>query len=109
MQSIQDNYIQSRGRYAQALPIISETPADGNTKPPDHTDRAPTDQQESWEDLASSPPSEVMNRIHIDVYDGPSGHGYVSVLRHAVGGVTYRKDINYGPDSYRDTDWREVG
>lgn len=108
VQVIQDSYIQSNDGYAQALPIVSETPADGNTKAPDQTTSKPTDQAESWEDLATDLPSEVMNRIQIDVYDGPNGKGYVAVLRYIVSGTLYRKDINYGPESYRDEDWQEV-
>lgn len=44
----------------------------------------------------------------IDVYEGPSGKGYVVNFETIRAGKKIRKSVNYGPEDHRETDWTEV-
>lgn len=44
----------------------------------------------------------------VDVYEGPSGVGYVINYEVQRGSTTWRKAINFGPEKHREQDWEEV-
>lgn len=44
----------------------------------------------------------------IDVYEGPSGKGYVVNFETLRAGKKIRKSVNYGPEEYRESDWTKV-
>ena len=44
----------------------------------------------------------------IDVYEGPSGKGYVVNFETIRAGKKIRKSVNYGPEDHREADWTEV-
>lgn len=47
--------------------------------------------------------------VTVDFYDGPSGRGYVVNGYVLLNGVSYRRSINVGPETYRTTDgWIEI-
>lgn len=110
----QDSYLAANGHYAQALPAASRRPVDGEEVAPDRLDASPTDQAESWRDLADryglTIPSTFMSLLRIDVYKGPGGKGYVVHAEHATAdGRIFRKSVNVGPETWRDHPWHEVG
>lgn len=92
-------YLAAHGRYAQALPLTTQTPADGAEVPVDNAEAAPTDQPQSWLDLAPDLPETVMSRVWIDTYEGPQGAGYVVCAELIIEGVTYLRRIDPGPES----------
>jgi len=66
--------------------------------------RKPTDVAENWDDaLIAAPPAGY--DCWVDVYDGPSGKGYVVWYETTRGADTIRKALNYGPETYREQDW----
>jgi hypothetical protein len=88
------------------LPSTHENPVDIDTNPngikPDLRRRIGID---SWFSSAFVLPAGMMVSIRIDVYEGPSGVGYVivsEVIHH--GGIWTRK-INIGAEKWRDQDW----
>lgn len=42
----------------------------------------------------------------VDVYDGPSGVGYVVNYERVFRGETYRRRVNFGPETYHDEPWQ---
>lgn len=96
------------GRYGQVLSLYTTVPVDGVAALPDKLDVAPTDGVTGdlfWQatDLQAFPAN-----IRVDVYDGPSGLGYVIVLEAKFNGELWQRSINFGPERYRDTDWLRV-
>ena len=55
-----------------------------------------------WEDAP------VGYETWVDVYDGPQGIGYVVNYEVQRSTKTYRKAINFGPETHREQDWEEV-
>lgn len=46
--------------------------------------------------------------IAVHVYNGPSGKGFVGLIWVKYEGTTYTMARNYGPETWRTFDWREV-
>jgi hypothetical protein len=43
--------------------------------------------------------------LTVEIYNGPSGHGYVIHADVISSGVRYRKSTNVGPEIWRTHDW----
>jgi len=56
---------------------------------------------------APGPP--LLVTLRVDEYAGPSGAGYVIIFEYKLGANLYRKEINYGPETWRDRDWYLTG
>lgn len=112
LQAYEINYLDAKGHgYLQALWSHSAPPADGALVAPDLLISKPTDQAESFFDLWSAviiTDGKVPVRLRIDVYDGPSGKGYVIVVESIIAGSTYTRSINTGGEAWREQDWIEV-
>lgn len=106
---VQNNYYNEKGKYAQGLFTHSSPPTDENSEAPDQLDLKPTDQDETWEDLAEGLiPAAMNSRMRIDTYLSSKGHGYVIVLEKIINGDTYRKSHNVGPETQKSHDWQMV-
>jgi hypothetical protein len=90
-----------------ATPVIP--PDDGATVPADYSLK-PTDQAESWADVfkgSDALPANVVCQMQIDVYDGPVGKGWTLTARATKGIDWLWKRWNFGPETWRETDWQE--
>ena len=106
---VQDNYYEKNGRYAQGLFTHSSPPTDENLESPDRLDQKPTDQNETWADLAANLiPATMRSRMRIDTYRSNKGHGYVVVLEKIINGKTYLKSHNVGPESQKSHGWQII-
>lgn len=112
LKTAQDTYHAGNGRYAQGLWTNKAPPADGIEATPDNLNSKPTDQRESWDDLARAYgltfPSKTMASISVDAYDGERGTGWVVNVRASVNGAIYECAVNFGAEEWRTHDWREV-
>jgi len=111
LKTFQDTYYKDHGKYFQGVNSKNITPdINCGAVPPDLTGK-PTDQIETLESLWDyvALPDVLEYTIRVDVYEGPSGAGYVLVVTALVDGVTWERDINVGPETYRDQPWFEVG
>jgi len=109
IETIQNDYFQEHGRYAQALFTHSTAPADESEAAPDQLEQSPTDQDETWNDLASGVmPATMLSRMKVDTYDGPSGKGYIVVLEKIINDDTYVRRINVGPESHHSQNWEKI-
>jgi hypothetical protein len=70
---------------------------------------SPTDSSSTWlavfPAVASDPPPVT---IAIDIYDGPSGKGYVIRSQYCLDGQCYLKIENHGPETWRSHDWQLI-
>lgn len=112
LQAYEIDYLDTKGRgYMQALWSHSTPPADGALVAPDLPTSKPTDQAESFADLWSAVvigQGKLPVRLRIDVYDGPSGRGYVITVEVIMAGRTYTRSINVGSERWRDVGWTEL-
>lgn len=112
VQGYELNYLDTKGRgYMQALWSHSAPPADGALVAPDLLDSQPTDQAETFDDLWNAvvvADGKIPMRLRIDVYDGPSGRGYVVTVECVVAARTYTRAVNVGNEKWRDVNWTEV-
>lgn len=101
----QMSYYGSNGQYFQALESHSAPPE--LLEAPDGLLSHPTDQMTPlsvlW--LSAGLPAELGWSFRVDTYNGPSGPGYVVVLKTVIEGDTYQREINYGPETYRTQAW----
>jgi hypothetical protein len=110
--SVQATYAASHsGRFWQGIITPTTPPDDGALVNPD-LGKKPTDQPEDWDDVFTGPnalpTTNWPNSLRIDVYNGPSGQGYVVVGVYTKGGETWGRSINIGPETYRDLPWIAV-
>lgn len=98
------------GKYYQALDSYTTPPADGKLETPDKLQSGPTDQPEKADLLwaMAELPSKLAYSVRIDVYDGPEGRGYVVTLSAEVSGRRWERQLNTGPERWRDQPWFEV-
>lgn len=102
-------YFEMTGRYCQMLPShLSYIPTGGEHAYPDGWYNHPTDQQWSWDDLNAIQYEPIPFAIHIDVYSGPEGPGFVACFTMGIGGAPYRMCRNYGPESLHNQSWSVV-
>lgn len=106
IQQVQASYFQQHGRYAQALELADEMPADGGVVPVTRAEEHPTDQAETPADLLNPLPSTLRTQFRLDVYCAPDGWGYAGVFSLIFEGTTYQRQIGEGVA--RSHDWMEV-
>lgn len=97
----------ARGRYWQGLSSHAAPPADGAASAPDRA-RAAQGETENWSDAGLPLPPLMECAARIDVYDGPSGRGYVIAGELLLAGVRYLRRIHTGPEAWREHDWVPV-
>jgi hypothetical protein len=106
LEQYQAQYYYRNGQYYQAL--VSHSTAPNVPTPPDGLSNAPTDQLENlayfW-DVFATLPEELSWSFSIDTYSGPDGDGYVLNVETVINGETWKRAVNYGPDSWRAADW----
>jgi hypothetical protein len=121
IEAVQTQYLKDTGVYWQGLATHSELakPAyseSDKTQPITDKEFAadclqckPTDRlsEPSWNDLFPNVVDKLPAELSIDVYEGPSGQGYVINLSYCVEQVCYRKSAQVGPEVWRLTDWTE--
>lgn len=105
--SWQDANAQSLGRYVQMLTAFSAPPIDGIALVPDLVNAKPTNEQLKAADVwaAVKWPTALPASVSVDVYDGPSGKGYVVQVLTKFNGVLWAKAVNSGPERWRDSNW----
>jgi len=109
----QNAYFAAHGRYWQGIATPALIPDDGASRSPDLSTK-PHDQAETWADSftgADALPASWPVRMSVDVYNGPSGHGWSVTVLVSKAGTTYMRTWNVGPEIYRETGWvtRAVG
>ena len=109
----QNAYFATHGRYWQGLLSHISAPAhtdshDGEAAP-DRMASKPTDQAESWSDvLPGWATVRFPGRLQVDVYDGPSGKGWVYIADVMHNGTRFRRIVNVGPETFRTQGWYQV-
>jgi hypothetical protein len=105
LEDYQDSYYVTNDQYFQSL-VSHNTPPSGVTAP-DNLDSHPEDQDETLADLweYASLPDEIAWSFRIDIYSGTGGDGYVLIVETMIDGDTWHREINFGPESYRNMDW----
>jgi hypothetical protein len=100
----------STGRYFQILQDNNNLPADGALNLPNRWTDQPTDQLLSLSNirLLSGPTINLPFAFAIDAYDGPSGKGYVLRFMVVIQNNTYERDINHGPETWREKAWSKI-
>ena len=108
IEEIQENYLKNNGVYAQGLFTHSSVPEEDEMVSPDSLDSSPTDQDETWDDLATGViPASMYTRMKIDTYVSQEGPGYVIVMEKILDETTYNKSHKVGPESSRAHPWQE--
>jgi hypothetical protein len=109
----QENYRANKGRYWQGLRTHLVPPAHANntdgSRVGDNLNANPTDQFESW--LAVFPEwlTELLPAcVRVDVYDGPSGQGWVLIVEATHNGNLWRRRVNVGPETSHALPWTQV-
>lgn len=114
IQARQAAYLAAHGRYWQGLKLLITTPADGVDATPDNVASHPPVSSggvpENWTSfLGASLPASLAATIWIDVYDGPNGKGYVATVEGTLGGNTWRRAVQIGPETRFAYPWVQVG
>lgn len=105
--AVQTQYLNSRGSYWQGLKTHATNPRDGEKLPHAAPINTPTNEADNWN--ANVLPATSPISFTVNVYDGPHGKGYEVVGELELRGVTVRRVINVGPETWRDTaEWFEV-
>lgn len=109
----QENYRTNRGHYWQGLRTHIGCPAHSNStdgdKVGDNLESQPTDAFSNWTNVFPEWVSELLPCcLWVDVYDGPSGKGWVANIEVIYNGKTYHRAVNVGPESSRSQGWHEV-
>ncbi len=102
---VQDCYFSIYNRYVQILPTHKEIPKDGEEPPLDNLDVNPDYQSESARSLYSGWPEVMMCSMESNAYLCEEGHGYEIVLRVRIEDKIWVRVINYGPETFRNTEW----
>lgn len=97
------------GRYFQGLRTHSNFPIDAIEVTADLLNAHPTDQPETWLDAFPTIPTEWPCAFLMDVYNGPSGWGYVGGVYVYVSQLDriYTRSQNVGPESWRTVGWHQ--
>ncbi|MFN3652599.1 MAG: hypothetical protein ACK47B_23730 [Armatimonadota bacterium] len=102
--SRQEAYRASHGHYVQGLSTHADLPADGAEAAPDQGGSRPTDQSETWLDVAQLP-SSMLSAMEIDAYLSAEGPGFVVRLSVRLNGAVWVLERGHGPEATRDRDW----
>jgi hypothetical protein len=105
LEQYEADYFTANGGYFQALASHSSPPEED--MPPDGIYNHPTDQALALAELwtYAGLPNSVNWSFRVDVYNAPSGPGYVLVIGCKHGNDNWERSINHGPEDYRTTDW----
>lgn len=104
----QETYFAAHGRYWQGLRAFTIPPVQAEDATPDCLSSHPADQAETWLDVFPDLPAQWPASVRCDVYDGPSGMGYVVTVRGTLNGVTWERSRNVGPLTERTAAWHQV-
>ena len=104
--ALQATELGTTGRYWQALRTHSTVPTDGATALPSVGTATPSDIVVPWP--AGIRATALAAALEIHAYAGPLGRGYVVLLGLDESGQRQRRDQNYGPETWRTTNWRTV-
>lgn len=107
IQNRQENYLAAHGRYFQGLRTHVVIPLEGAEAAPDAIADKPTDQAEGWADQFTLPAA-FPCQLRINTYDGPLGKGYVGIVRVRIGGETWERRQNNGPEVWRTVPWTQL-
>jgi hypothetical protein len=66
----------------------------------------PTDQSDTWNDLAITLPALTSAAYTVHAYQTRAGHGYVVHADVIISGVWHRKSLNVGPATWLTQTWR---
>lgn len=98
----EETYRSITGRFVQMMPShVAAIPGDGQQLLPDGWYARPSDQQYSWDDLNAIRYEELPFAIHVDVYQGMEGPGFVTCFQVSE----LQRCINYGPEALRNQPW----
>ena len=100
----QTQYVKENGTYWQGLRTQPSPPS----KQEISNLGSKADNGKSWDDMEIQVPSLSRFSYRIDVYDGPSGKGYVLIIQTEEDGKMYQKSINVGSETYRGRDWTYI-
>ena len=103
----QASFLDEYGYYWQGVSPTSEIPISGNPLPVDPTVH-PSDSDFSWATIGISLPEEMDVAVRVDSYLCPDGPGYIVAGDVFVNGNHWRKVENFGPETWRSTDWITV-
>ncbi len=103
----QDKYATSNGKFAQLLRTHVAAPADGAEVTPDNLTAKPYYQATDGAALVTLAklPDTLPVCLICDQYHGPQGFGYVLIMEAELDGALWRRQVNTGPEAWRDQDW----
>lgn len=107
IQTRQDSYFATHGRYWQGLRTASSIPADGAESLPDVGTAQPHYQSGApW-------PATIRNTtlpmaIEVHQYVSPQGPGYQATVTVTINGRTWARTAQHGPETWRAHGWREI-
>ena len=104
VQAQRDALWQAPATHSRPPRVIKRVQGDYGVQDGSEPDPRP-DWWPNWWDVGIDLPADLLCSVQIHVYDGPSGDGWVLVADIDVDGEIYRRWINIGPETYRDTDW----
>lgn len=109
LQAAQTTYMAAHGgRPWQGLRCLATTPADGTDTSPDRLTSHPTDQAETWTTI-NVLPAQIAACVWVDVYQTPARvWGYVATVEGTLGGTTWRRAAQVGPETWRAFGWTQV-
>ena len=105
IQTRQDAYHATHGRYWQGRRTHTLDPADGTEVLPDIGTACPPDSEPypaSWRSQ-TYPMS-----LQLDVYDGPQGKGYLALVQVTINGPAWRRIAQVGPETQRVRPWHQL-
>lgn len=102
----QEKYKEQTGSYWQGLFSHSSIPALSNNYP-DGWFNKPTDVGKRWADVGIINFETMPYRLKVDVYNGPSGPGWVACIQAYDGSRYMERCTGYGGE-FRDSEWAPV-
>lgn len=93
------------GSYFQGLRTHSKIPENGVAAMPDNWFVTPEDLFYRWQDIKIMAVGELPWALQIDVYDGPTGKGFIAKFLIGLNGIIYARDLNEGPEVWREQPW----
>jgi hypothetical protein len=76
---------------------------------PDNLASKPDDVEGGWSDILPEVDTSLPAVFSFDVYNGPSGQGFVTTVYVRYNDTLYSRSHNYGPEMERELYWHEVG
>lgn len=106
IQTRQDSYFSANGRFWQGIRTHSATPADGTESLPDVGTAQPHYQSGApWPTGIRT--TALPMSIEVHQYDGPAGRGYQATVYVTIGGRTWTRTAQSGPETWRAHGWTE--